>query len=119
MTQTTLPVSQMPTPRSNIKNWIGVIPFFIFAILFIFLPSVRLFVGSFTNEEGHFTLENVMQLFTERYILNSYLLSIQISAVTALGGGIFGFLLAYSVTMGGLPKSLRSALITFSGVAST
>ena len=118
MTQTTLPATQMPAPRSNLKNWIGVIPFFLFAILFIFLPSMRLFVGSFTNADGQFTLENVIELFTQDYILNSYLLSIRISAVTALGGGIFGFLLAYSVTVGGLPKSLRSALITFSGVAS-
>jgi putative spermidine/putrescine transport system permease protein len=38
--------------------------------------------------------------------------------VTALGGGIFGFLLAYAVTVSGLPKQLRSVLITFSGVAS-
>jgi putative spermidine/putrescine transport system permease protein len=118
MTQTTLPASQIPPPRSNIKNWIGVIPFFLFAIFFIFLPSVRLFVGSFSNEEGHFTLENVIQLFTQQYILDSYWLSIKISAVTAFGGGLFGFLLAYSVTAGGLPKPLRSALITFSGVAS-
>jgi putative spermidine/putrescine transport system permease protein len=108
----------MPAPRSRLRNWIGVIPFFLFAILFIFLPSVRLFIGSFTNAEGQFTLENVVELFTQDYILNSYLLSIRISAVTALGGGIFGFLLAYSVTVGGLPKPLRSALITFSGVAS-
>lgn len=118
MTQTTLPAMKIPTPRSNIRNWVGVIPFFLFALLFIFLPSVRLFIGSFTNPEGHFTLENVKELFTQQYILNAYMLSIRISAVTALGGGIFGFLLAYSVTVGGLPKSLRSAMITFSGVAS-
>jgi len=118
MTQTSLPASKMPAPRSNLKNWIGVIPFFLFAILFIFLPSLRLFVGSFTNADGRFTFENVIELFTQQYILDSYLLSIRISAVTALGGGIFGFLLAYSVTVGGLPKPLRSALITFSGVAS-
>jgi len=118
MTQTTLPASKMPTPRSNLRNWIGVIPFFLFALLFIFLPSVRLFIGSFTNADGQFTFENVIELFTQKYILDSYLLSIRISAVTALGGGIFGFLLAYSVTVGGLPKSLRSALVTFSGVAS-
>src|SRR3989337_1220699 len=118
MTQITLPASKMPTRRSNLKNWIGVIPFFLFALRFIFLPSVRLFVGSFTNPDGHFTFENVIELFTQDYILNSYLLSIRISAVTALGGGIFGFLLAYSVTVGGLPKPLRSMLITFSGVAS-
>lgn len=118
MTQITLQNTKKPAPGSNLKNWIGVIPFFLFAILFIFLPSVRLFIGSFTDADGRFTLQNVTDLFTQQYILNSYWLSIKISAVTALGGGIFGFLLAYSVTVGGLPKSLRSALITFSGVAS-
>ncbi len=118
MTQTTLTASKMPAPRSSFKNWIGVAPFFLFAILFIFLPSARLFIGSFTDNDGRFTFANLIELFTQPYILNSYLLSIRISAVTALGGGIFGFLLAYSVTVGGLPKPLRSALITFSGVAS-
>jgi putative spermidine/putrescine transport system permease protein len=33
-------------------------------------------------------------------------------------GGVFGFLLAYAVISGGLPRFLRSALMTFSGVAS-
>ena len=38
--------------------------------------------------------------------------------MTAILGGIFGFLLAYAVILGGLPKVLRDALMTFSGVAS-
>ena len=118
MTETALPVSKFKPPRSSYMNWIGVVPFLLFAVLFLFLPSIRLFIGSFTTEDGAFTLENVKELFTQKYILDSYILSIKISAVTALGGGIFGFLLAYSVTVGGLPKSLRSAMITFSGVAS-
>lgn len=118
MAQTTFPASKAKRPASSLKNWIGVVPFFLFAFLFLFLPSLRLFVGAFTDNAGRFTLANVLQLFTEPYILNSYLLSIRISAVTALGGGIFGLLLAYSVTVGGLPKALRPALITFSGVAS-
>ena len=118
MTQIALPSSKKPVPKQNIKNWLGVTPFFLFAILFIFLPSIRLFVGSFTDLDGNFTFSNIAELFTQQYILDSYWLSIKISAVTALGGGILGFLLAYSVTVGGLPKPLRSALITFSGVAS-
>ncbi|MCX6034647.1 MAG: ABC transporter permease subunit [Chloroflexi bacterium] len=105
-------------PHSRARNWLGVVPFFLFAILFLFLPSLRLFVGSFTDEQGHFTLNNIIQLVAQSSILNAYWLSIQISAVTALGGGIFGFLLAYAVTVGGLPKPMRSILITFSGVAS-
>ena len=119
MAQTTaLPAQKVKMPTSSLKNWIGVVPFFLFALLFLILPSARLFVGSFTDEKGQFTLDNIIQIFGQPSILNAYWLSIKISAVTAIGGGIFGFLLAYSVTVGGLPKPLRSLLITFSGVAS-
>ena len=100
------------------RKWIGVIPFFLFALFFMILPSARLLTGSFFNGEGQFTLHNYQELFTVPTIVNAYKLSIQISAVTAIGGGILGFLLAYAVTVGGLPKSMRPILITFSGVAS-
>jgi putative spermidine/putrescine transport system permease protein len=105
-------------PHSNFKNWIGVVPFFIFALLFLILPSLRLFVGTFTNNAGQFTIANVLSLFSDPYIVNGYSLSIRLSAITAFVGGILGFLLAYSVTVGGLPKFLRPMVITFSGVAS-
>src|SRR3989304_281931 len=118
MTQTALSALKGKVSTSNLKNWIGVAPFFLIAILFIFLPSMRLFMDSFKNNEGQFTFANILQLFSEPYILNAYWLSIKISAVTAIGGAIFGFLLAYSVTIGNLPKALRPALITFSGEAS-
>jgi len=117
MAQTTVPLKKTPAP-TNWKTWLGVAPFFLFAILFLFLPSMRLITASFTSPEGNFTLDNIRQLFTVPLIVNAYKLSIQISAITALGGGILGFLLAYAVTVGGLPKSLRPILMTFSGVAS-
>lgn len=115
---TTLLPQKVSRPTENWRKWLGVVPFFLFAVLFLIIPSVRLLAGSFFAVEGEFTLQNYIQLFTSETIVNAYKLSIQISAVTAIGGGIFGFLLAYSVTVGGLPKPLRSALITFSGVAS-
>lgn len=118
MAQTAVTLKRKVAAPVNWKAWLGVVPFFLFAILFLFLPSLRLFTATFTDTNGSFTLENVIQLFSEPFIINAYKLSIQISAVTALGGGILGFLLAYSVTVGGLPQSLRSILITFSGVAS-
>lgn len=118
MAQAPAVIKKSTATPTNWKIWLGVAPFFLFAILFLFLPSLRLFTASFSDPEGNFTLNNIIQLFSEPYIVNAYKLSIQISAVTALGGGILGFLLAYSVTVGGLPKSLRSILITFSGVAS-
>ena len=117
MAQTSLPMSPAKAP-SNLKDWLGVSPFFLFAFLFMVLPSVYLVRGSFLNQENQFTFQNYLDLFTTPAITNAYKLSIQVSAVTAIGGGIFGFLLAYAITVGGLPRSVRSALITFSGVAS-
>lgn len=104
--------------RSGLGKWIGLLPFFLFALLFILLPSFGLLAGSFLDGDGNFTMQNIHDLFTTPFIVNAYKLSVQISTVTALGGGIFGFLLAYSVTVGGLPKTFRTAMITFSGVAS-
>jgi len=116
MTQLTL---SLPKQRNNrFTVWLGVLPFFLFALLFLILPSLRLFVGSFTDKQGNFTFDNVLQLFTTPSILNAYWLSIRISLVTALGGGLLGLLMAYGITQGGLPKPIRSALVTFSGVAS-
>ena len=51
-------------------------------------------------------------------ILEAFRASIEISLVTAVIGGVFGFLLAYAVIRGGLPGILGAALMTFSGVAS-
>jgi putative spermidine/putrescine transport system permease protein len=112
----------LSAPKNNLRSflgkWIGLVPFFLFALLFILLPSLGLLAGSFLDANGNFTLKNIAELFTTPFIVNAYKLSIQISAVTALGGGIFGFLLAYSVTVGGLSGPFRKAMITFSGVAS-
>jgi putative spermidine/putrescine transport system permease protein len=97
--------------------WLGVLPFFLFVFAFLLLPSSALFIGSFQDIQGNFTFKNIVGLFDPK-IRAAYLLSIQVSAATAIGGGIFGFLLAYGVTVGGLPRSIRSILVTFSGVAS-
>jgi putative spermidine/putrescine transport system permease protein len=98
--------------------WIGVAPFFLYAILFLFLPSASIFVRSFQAPDGSFTFQNIINIFTRSDILNAYKTSISISVITALGGAVFGFLLAYAVVLGGLPGALRAFLLTFSGVAS-
>lgn len=99
------------------RNWIGVAPFFIFAFLFIFLPSFTLLLGAFRNNAGKLTLMNFVGLL-DPSILSAYWVTIKISLVTAVGGGLLGFLMAYAVTVGKLPRPVRTALMTFSGVAS-
>lgn len=110
---------QARPPRKPFSwTWVGVVPFFLFAILFLILPSVSIVVRSFEGPGNTVTFQNILDIFQERSILNAYKLSLQISVATALGGALFGFLLAYGVTIGGLPRAVRSFMLTFSGVAS-
>jgi len=103
--------------HAPIRAWIGLAPFLLFAFAFMLLPAGTLLLGSFQDSSGAFSLGAVARLFRPS-ILKSYVLTIQVSIVTAVGGGLFGFLLAYAVTLGGLPRGVRSFLTTFSGVAS-
>jgi putative spermidine/putrescine transport system permease protein len=97
--------------------WLGLAPFFLFAFAFMLLPAASILTGSFRDEAGAFTLANFAHLFRPD-ILDSYLVTIKVSATTALLGGLLGFLIAYAIGLGGLPKGLRSFMSTFSGVAS-
>jgi putative spermidine/putrescine transport system permease protein len=108
-----------PAPHKMTWAWLGVMPFFLFAFLFLIYPSSTIAVRSFMDSRTHaFTFKNILALFSDNYILGAYWISIQISLITSLGGGIFGFLLAYAAIRGGLPRFMRSSLMTFCGVAS-
>ena len=97
-------------------DWLGVVPFFMFIAAFLLLPSGTLFVGAFQDGRGAWTIDNLLALNTPQ-IIKAYSLSLQVSLATSLVGGLFGFMVAYAITIGGTPGWLRSALLTFSGLA--
>ena len=107
-------------PRKNLfnpfGNWIGLFPFFLFIFVFVILPSSNLFLGAFKDADGNFTLANVSVLLNP-YVLKSYSVSLQVSVITSLAGGILGFFVAYAITVGKAPKWMRNVLMTFSGLA--
>lgn len=107
-----------PPRRSRAWSLVALAPFFVFVLLFLVAPSLSIFIRSFQDPSGNFTFQNIVDIFSKRDLVNAYKTSLSISLMTAVGGGIFGFLLAYSVILGGLPRALRSFLLTFSGVAS-
>lgn len=82
----------------------------------MFLPTAYLVAGSL-QKDGQFTLENYADLQTG-IIPDAFANSVEISLVTAIAGGIVGFVIAYAVILGGLPRFLRTGVMTFSGVAS-
>lgn len=112
-------LASSPSFQIGQKTWavIGVMPFFLFAMLFLILPTLFLIVGGFQDADGHFTLQNIVNLF-QPTILSAYWISIKISLASAICGALIGFLLAYATILGGLPAWLRPTLMTFSGVAS-
>ena len=98
-------------------EWLGILPFVAFALLFLILPTMKIVVGAFQSPDGSFTLQNLIDLNTDS-IRNAYWTSIKLSLITALLGCAVGFAMAAAVVFGGLPKGIRSPLLTFSGVAS-
>ena len=109
--------SARPGHRRFRWTFLGIVPFLVFATMFLVIPTSYLVVGSFRDQAGHFTLQNYADL-TRPITANAYQASIEISLVTAILGGVLGFLLAYVVISGGLPGPLRTVVMTFSGVAS-
>jgi putative spermidine/putrescine transport system permease protein len=64
------PLARPHTRRMN-WDWLGVAPFFVFATLFLFLPSISIFIRSFQTRAGEFTFENIIALFTQTDIVNA------------------------------------------------
>jgi putative spermidine/putrescine transport system permease protein len=110
-------MAQGTVNRRMVVDWLGIMPFMLFALLFLILPTLYLVTGAFFNAAGEFTFQNFHDHFQPQ-ILSAYWISIKISAASAIGGLLIGFYLAWAITQGGLPGWIRSFVLTFSGVAS-
>jgi putative spermidine/putrescine transport system permease protein len=96
--------------------WLGTLPFFAYALLFLFLPAGEVLVGAFKGVHHGWTFHNLRLLFRQPYI-GAYKESVEVSLLTALIGGFLGLGIAYAAVREGTPRWIRSGLTTFSGVA--
>ncbi|HVX80899.1 MAG TPA: ABC transporter permease subunit [Devosiaceae bacterium] len=85
--------------------------------MFLILPTVWLVVSAFQGPDGGFTLQNIVDLGTPQ-IVSSFWISIRVSVASAVLGAAAGLIIALAVIRGRLPDSIRSVVLTFSGVAS-
>lgn len=121
MNQQTVAVSPVKSTKrwlwaDSLTKWMGLLPFFVFILAFLIFPSLNLFGGAFKDQAGNFTLANV-NFLSDAYVIKSYVTSLQLSVVTSLVGGVFGFFVAYAITLGNAPRWMRNVLMTFSGLA--
>jgi putative spermidine/putrescine transport system permease protein len=96
--------------------WLGLLPFFAYALAFLFVPAGEVIVGAFKNAHGHATTEHIRQIVHQPY-RQQYWLTIKVSLITAGLGCLFGLAIAYAVIREGTPRVVRTVVTTFSGVA--
>jgi putative spermidine/putrescine transport system permease protein len=96
--------------------WLGLLPFFAFIIFFLGLPSINLFLGAFRDTKDNFTLAN-FAVMSNPFVIKSYIVSLQVSTITSVVGGLFGFFVAYAITVGNAPRWMRNIIMPFSGLA--
>jgi putative spermidine/putrescine transport system permease protein len=99
----------------GLKAASGLLPFTVYAFLFLGLPVIAIVVGAFTDPAtGEFTLGN-LQIATSGIYLQGYVTSIELSVITAVVPGIIGLVVAYAVQTS-RSSGLRRVVSTASGV---
>ena len=93
---------------------LGVVPFFLFCLIFEIIPILLLVKDSFIAGSGAFTLENYTALTKPIYFL-SFWNSIRLSFVTALLGTTLGTVFGYSIYKSKTPW-VRDLFTAFSNV---
>jgi putative spermidine/putrescine transport system permease protein len=96
--------------------WLGTVPFFVYALLFLFFPAGQVLVGAFKSKTGGWTGHNLHTLLQKPYI-GYFETSIKISLITAVLGALLGLAIAYAAIRDGTPRWIRGVITTFSGVA--
>lgn len=101
---------------ARLKDWLPVLPFLAFIGAFELLPLVFLVEGSFTDAQGHFTLEHYATIGASVYA-RSFSNSIMLSGITAVLGASLGMMLGYAVHRLRHPR-VRELLVTLCDVTS-
>ena len=108
--------------RRRSAVWLGLLPFLVYVVLFLAVPAVLAVASGFFDSKGVFTFENLKAL-TQPQIINQFIASFGVSAVTAIVGAIVGAIICFAL-MGTKPDgvlrtvvdSASSVLAQFGGV---
>lgn len=100
--------------RPSAAAWLVAVPFLAFVGTFLVYPTILVLAGSFQDSNGAFTLDNLTNLFKGVYF-DAFVRSIELSALTAVIGAIFGALLTWAVAVGNPDGMLRRVVVAASG----
>lgn len=92
------------------RSAIGTLPFFGYVAVFLIIPTAIVVIGAFRVPGGGFSWVNIKALGTST-VVNAFVSSVVLSAITAVIGAVFGGLLAY-VLVTGRPGSVARRIVT-------
>ncbi len=95
-------------------RYLGIAPLLLYMALFLGLPLVTIVRFSFLNSQNEFTLNNFTTITSGIY-RDAFILSFELSALSAALSLIFGFFFAFALVHSNL-KFLQQAVSTASGV---
>jgi putative spermidine/putrescine transport system permease protein len=101
--------------RRSGGSLLGVVPFFLLVGVFLVIPTLVVAIGAFGGDDGRPTLDNLAAL-TDAYIVEAFVRSILLSAVTAAIGAVAGALLAYALVTAREGGLLRRVVTSACGV---
>lgn len=93
----------------SLVSYVGVLPFFGYLLVFLLIPTVVVAVGAFRDNTS-FNLSNIRAL-GDAAVMDALWKSVELSAASALIGGVLGALLA-AVIVAGPPTGLLRRMVT-------
>ena len=114
----TPPAGREVRPEALSLAWLGVVPFFAYTLALPVPARGDRHGRRVPGRDGRLHVRQRPGRRRRRAVCGTPTrTSIEISLVTALLGGLLGFLIAYAAIRDGTPRWIRSAFTTFSGVA--
>lgn len=103
----------------SLKNgsWLGALPFFAFVSAFLIIPIIANVVVAFQAPGGGFTFDTMIEAIGPGYG-SAFLLTTQLSVITAVIGGVLGMVLAWALVTAEKPGWLKNLVSSFSALAS-
>ena len=110
------PRRRWPPALRRARTLAGVVPFFVYILLFLGIPAAAIAYGAFQDPDtGQFTLSNVQTAIHGIY-LHGFLITTELSVITAVVPGICGLFIGYAIYTARRGALLRRIAITASGV---
>ncbi|QAU52160.1 ABC transporter permease [Corynebacterium pelargi] len=101
----------------NVAGLLAALPFFLFVAAFLVLPIIANINRSLQDASGSYTLDT-LGLAMSAENKKAFVLTIQLSVVTAVIGGLIGLIVAWALSSAQGPRWLHSMVRSFSALAS-